>query len=337
MRTERITLDHGGGGRASRQLISELFLTYLGNQALNALEDAADFKNEPGRLAMTTDAYVVSPIFFPGGDIGSLAVHGTINDLAMRGARPLALSAAFILEEGLPLADLEQVAASMAKAAKEAGVAVVAGDTKVVGRQAADKIFITTAGVGCIPPGRHISVHLARPGDQVILSGSLGEHGVAILASRAGLKLQTPVISDSAALSGLVEVLAQALGDRLHCLRDPTRGGLASVANEIAQASGVGLELEEEAILVKPAVAAACEILGLDPLYLANEGKLVAIVAAEAAREALAVLRSHPLGQEAARIGQVVADHPGRVALRTRIGGQRLVDLLWGEQLPRIC
>ncbi len=337
MSSERILLDHGSGGRASARLIKDIFLEQLGNSTLDRLEDAADLDPEPGRVALTTDGYVVDPIFFPGGDIGSLAVHGTVNDLAMRGARPRYLTAGFILEEGLLLADLRRIATSMARAAEEAGVAVVAGDTKVVGRGAADKVFITTAGVGFIPEGRQVSVSLARPGDAVILSGPIGEHGLAIMAGRQGLALETPVVSDSAPLNGLVEALVGAVGADLHCLRDPTRGGLASVLNEIAEASGVGVELDEGAVPVKPAVAAACEILGLDPLYLANEGKLVAVVASGATDKALAAMRAHDRGREAALIGRIGGDHPGRVVMATAIGGRRVVDVLMGEQLPRIC
>ncbi len=339
-------MDHGSGGRATRGLIEEIFVTRLANPALNALEDAADLDFGPGRLALTTDGYVIDPPFFPGGDIGSLAVHGTINDLAMRGARPLALTAGFILEEGLPLEDLKAIVASMARAAEAAGVVVAAGDTKVVPRGAADKIFITTAGAGVIPEGRRISVHLARPGDAVLLSGGIGEHAVAVMAGRHGLDLKGALVSDSAALNHLVEELIAAVGQDLHCLRDPTRGGLAAAVNEIAVASSVGIMLFEEAVPLKSAVAAACEILGLEPIHLANEGKLVAVVAAAAAEEALAALRAHPLGQEAALIGRVgggpdsgldISLKPGRVVMETRIGGRRVVDLPLGELLPRIC
>jgi len=337
MAGERVLLDHGGGGRASAELIGRIFLSHLGNETLNALEDAAELEPGPGRLALTTDAYVVSPIFFPGGDIGSLSIHGTVNDLAMRGARPLALTAAFILEEGLALDELERVVASMARAAEQAGVVVAAGDTKVVDRGAADRMFITTAGVGVIPEGRRVSVHLARPGDAVLVSGGLGEHGLAILSARAGLAFESPIVSDSAPLNGLVEELAQALGPDLHCLRDPTRGGLAAVLNEIAQASGVGVEIEDQALPVEEAVAAACELLGLDPLYLANEGKLVAVVAGPAGDRALAALRGHPLGRKAALIGRVAAERPGRVVALTGGGGRRLVDQPLGQPLPRIC
>jgi len=337
MAGERVLLDHGGGGRASAELIGRIFIRHLGNETLNALEDAAELEAGPSRLAMTTDAYVVSPIFFPGGDIGSLSVHGTVNDLAMRGARPLALTAAFILEEGLALDELERVVASMAGAAEQAGVVIAAGDTKVVDRGAADRMFITTAGVGVIPEGRRISVHLARPGDAILISGGLGEHGLAILSARSGLAFESPIVSDSAPLNGLVEELAQALGPDLHCLRDPTRGGLAAVLNEIAQASGVGVEIEDQALPVDEAVAAACELLGLDPLYLANEGKLVALVSGPAADRALAALRGHPLGRKAALIGRVGAERPGRVVALTPGGGRRLVDQPLGQPLPRIC
>lgn len=337
MMGKRILLDHGSGGRASSELIRQVFLRHLGNPTLNLLEDAAALELDSGRLALSTDGYVVDPLFFPGGDIGSLAVHGTINDLAMRGARPKALAAGFILEEGLEVAELDRVVASMAKAAEEAGVMIVAGDTKVVGRGAADKMFITTTGIGTIPEGRKVSIYLARPGDAVIVSGPLGEHGLAILAERRALAFEAPIVSDSAALNGLVEELAQALGPDLHALRDPTRGGLASILNEIAQASQTGIEIDEPALPIKPAVLAACELLGLDPLYLANEGKLAAVVEGRAASLALKALQAHPLGREAAIIGRVVGDHPGRVAAQTGVGGRRLVDVPLGEPLPRIC
>jgi hydrogenase expression/formation protein HypE len=289
------------------------------------------------RLTFTTDSYVVQPLFFPGGDIGSLAVHGTINDLAMGGAKPLFLTASFILEEGLPLADLARIAVSMGRASREAGVQVVAGDTKVVEHGKGDGVFITTAGVGVVPPGLHLSGDRARPGDVVLLSGSIGDHGVAILSLRENLSFETAIRSDSAALHGLVEALVARAGAGLRLLRDPTRGGLAATLNEIAQQSGVGMQLEEAAIPVGPEVAAACELLGLDPLNVANEGKLVAVVAPQMAEAALAALRAHPLGRRAARIGTVIEDKDHFVQMTTHFGGTRIVDWLAGEQLPRIC
>lgn len=337
MSSDTVLLDHGGGGRAASELISGIFISRLGNPILDRLEDSAELPPDGRRAAMTTDGYVIDPPFFPGGDIGSMAVHGTVNDLAMRGAQPAWLTAGFILEEGLPLADLERIVTSMARAAREAGVAVVAGDTKVVNRGAADRIFITTAGVGYIPDGRNVSVANARPGDAVLISGTMGDHGLTVMATRRGLALTTPVKSDSAPLNGLVEVLCDAVGGELRSLRDATRGGLAAVLNEMAVASGVGLELEETAVPVDPAVAAACEVLGLDPYHLANEGKMVAVVSAGAEQRALAALRDHPLGRRAAVIGRVTDQHPGRVVVITAIGGSRVMDVLTGEQLPRIC
>ncbi len=332
-----VDLSHGAGGRASAQLIDGIFRRAFDNPLLDRQDDQATFDVPAGRLAMTTDGYVISPLFFPGGDIGSLAVHGTVNDLAMAGAQPLHLAAGYILEEGLPLADLERIAQSMAWAAREAGVAIVTGDTKVVERGKADGVFITTTGVGAIPPGVTLSSDRARAGDQVILSGSLGDHGVAVMSRRRNLGFETQIVSDSAALNGLVAAMLAAAAPSLRLMRDPTRGGLASVLNEIAQRSGVGFLISEDAIPVKPQVAAACELLGLDPLYIANEGKLVAIVAPEGAAAVLAAMRAHPLGREAALIGAVVADDHRFVQMTTSFGGGRIVDWLAGEQLPRIC
>jgi hydrogenase expression/formation protein HypE len=285
---------------------------------------------------MSTDGHVVSPLFFPGGDIGSLAVHGTINDVAMSGARPLYLSAGFILEEGFPLADLERVVASMGRAATAAGVPVVTGDTKVVERGKCDRVFITTTGVGVVPEGVEISGDRARPGDAILVSGSIGDHGVTIMSSRENLQFDTRIVSDSAALHELVADMVAAV-PAIHCLRDPTRGGLATTLNELARQSGVGMALQEHAIPVKPEVLAACELLGLDPLYVANEGKLVCICAPQEARRVLEAMRSHPLGREAAIIGEVVEDRHGFVQMQTSFGGSRMVDWLAGEQLPRIC
>jgi len=333
----QVTLAHGGGGRLTHALIERLFLAAFRNPALEPLHDGAVLEVPAGRLALSTDSYVVSPLFFPGGDIGSLAVHGTVNDLAMCGAMPLALTAGFVLEEGLPMDDLWRIVRSMAQAAKDAGVSIVTGDTKVVDRGKGDGVFINTTGIGLVPEGVSISPARARPGDRLLLSGRIADHGVAILSVREGLSFETTIESDSAALNGLVGSLLGALGGRVHVLRDPTRGGVASATNEIAEAAQVGLRLEETAIPLAEQVRGACEILGLDPLYVANEGKCLAIVAPEAAEQALALLRAHPLGREAALIGEVVADHPGRVMMRSRVGGMRVVDMLSGEQLPRIC
>jgi hydrogenase expression/formation protein HypE len=332
-----VTLAHGGGGRLGHALVERMFLAAFRNPALEQLHDGAVLQVPKGRLALTTDTYVVSPLFFPGGDIGSLAVHGTVNDLAMCGARPLALTAGFVLEEGLPMEHLWRIVRSMARAAHEAGVSVVTGDTKVVDRGKGDGVFLNTAGIGLVPEGIEIAPARARPGDQVLLSGRIAEHGIAIMSVREGLAFGTTLVSDSAALHGLVESLLGAVGGRVHVLRDPTRGGVASATNEIAMASKCGIRLVEAAIPVGEEVRGACEILGLDPLYVANEGKCLAIVAPEAADQALEVVRAHPLGREAAIVGEVVAEHPGRVMLRSRVGGVRVVDMLSGEQLPRIC
>lgn len=319
------------------QLIADIFHEALDNEWLRRGNDQAAFEVERGRLVMTTDAYVISPIFFPGGDIGSLSVHGTVNDIAMAGARPQYLSASFILEEGFPLADLRRVAWSMGAAARAAGVAVVTGDTKVVERGKADGVFIATTGIGVVPAGIEVSVERVRPGDRIILSGPLGDHGVAVMSRRHDLAFETEIVSDSAALHELVATMVAAGGPDLHAMRDPTRGGLAAALNEIAQQAGVGIRLEEEAIPVKPAVAAACELIGLDPLYVANEGKLVAFVAGGSAAAVLAAMRAHPLGREATIIGEAVADEHRLVQMTTCFGGERVVDWLAGEQLPRIC
>jgi hydrogenase expression/formation protein HypE len=340
---EAIILAHGSGGKLTHDLIRAVFLRYLGNPMLDAQDDAAVWAftgdSAPGagsRLAMTTDSYVVQPIFFPGGDIGKLAVCGTVNDLSMVGAQPLYLSAGFILEEGLPLAELEQVVASMARTAQEAGVAVVAGDTKVVDHGSADRIFINTAGVGIVPPGIDISGAKAKPGDVVIVSGPIGMHGLAIMSQREGLGFSFPLQSDCAPLNGLVAAMLQA-DAHIHCLRDPTRGGLATTLVELATQSQVGIEIEETRVPVPEGVRAACELLGLDALYAANEGKLVAIVPPEAETQVLNAMRQHPLGREAVTIGQVTAAHAGRVVLHTALGAHRILDMLSGAQLPRIC
>ena len=331
-----VELSHGAGGRAMAQLIAQVFHRALENEWLRRGDDQAAF-DLAGRLVMTTDAYVISPLFFPGGDIGSLSVHGTINDIAMAGAVPRYLSASFILEEGFPLADLERIAGSMGEAARAAGVAVVTGDTKVVERGKADGVFICTTGVGVVPAGLAVSVERVRPADQILLSGSLGDHGVAVMSRRHELMFETEIVSDSAPLHGLVAAMAAAGGADLHAMRDPTRGGLASTLNEIARQARVGVRLREAAIPVKPGVVAACDLLGLDPLYVANEGKLIAFVAPRSAAAVLAAMRAHPLGAEAAIIGEAVADEHHFVQMSTAFGGERIVDWLAGEQLPRIC
>jgi hydrogenase expression/formation protein HypE len=336
-----VTLAHGGGGSAMKDLVDDVFVRAFDNADLAPLEDQARLSLQAlvargDRLAFTTDSFVVHPLFFPGGDIGKLAVCGTVNDLAVGGAVPLYLSCAAIIEEGLSVNVLRRIALSMADAARAAGVLIVTGDTKVVNRGACDKLFLTTTGIGVIRPERRLSAASARPGDVVIVNGLLGDHGAAILAARGDLELDTPIASDCAALNGLVEtLLAAAPGTR--CMRDPTRGGVATVLNEIASASSVGIEIEDARTPLRPEVRGLCEILGLDPLYLANEGKIVAVVPASETAAALAALRSHPLGREAVAIGEVRAKEPGRVVMRTLMGGWRIVDMLVGEQLPRIC
>jgi hydrogenase expression/formation protein HypE len=339
LRRGRIELAHGAGGRAALQLVEELFLPALDNPALRALDDGAVLDAPPGhRLVVATDGHVVSPLFFPGGDIGSLAVHGTINDVAMMGAMPLALSASFVLEEGLPLAELQRVALSMGRAAREAGVPVVAGDTKVVQRGKGDGVFIATTGVGALPASRRLGAALLRPGDALLLSGPIGQHGVAVLSQRESLGFESDLCSDCAALHGLVAALLAAVPEgAVHALRDPTRGGVAALLHEFARAAGVGIEIEEAALPVPPAVRAACELLGLEPLQLANEGRLVAAVAPAFAGAALAALRAHPLGRDAVSIGHAVDDPHRFVQMRTRLGGHRLVEWPTGEALPRIC
>ena len=332
-----ILLDHGSGGRASQELIGELFLRYLDSPILHRLEDSAVLEPQTGRLAFSTDSYVVDPIFFPGGNIGELAVNGTLNDLAMRGARPLCLSLGLILEEGLAVEDLEKIIVSIARASRQAGVPVVTGDTKVVPRGKADKIFINTSGIGVVESDCEITADRAMAGDKIILSGTLADHGITILTRRAGLEVAGELQSDTMALHSLVEQLTRKLPGAVHTLRDPTRGGLATSLSEIAAAAGLCMTLAESALPVRPAVAAACELMGLDPLYLANEGKCVALVDAGRADEVLALMRSTEEGREAAIIGEVTADYPGRVVLKTAIGGERLVEPLSGEPLPRIC
>lgn len=329
-------LDHGAGGRAAHELVVDLFLRHLGHPG--TLEDSAVLDFPPGgRLAMTTDSYVVTPLFFPGGNIGELAVFGTVNDLAMRGAQPLYLTAGFILEEGLDLEVLDLIVAAMAEAALRAKVKIVAGDTKVVPRGAADQCFINTAGVGLVPAEINIASHLAQPGDVVIINGTIADHGLAVLCQREGLTLETPIKSDTAPLADLVASMLAVGGPGVHVLRDPTRGGVGTTLNELAASSGIGIIIEENCLPVSPVVRGACDILGLDPLYVANEGKLLALVAESADDTVLAAMKAHPLGREAVVIGRVTADHPGRVLLHTIVGGRRIVDMLTGEQLPRIC
>ncbi|MDT7833616.1 hydrogenase expression/formation protein HypE [Aquabacterium sp. OR-4] len=335
----RVDMNHGAGGRAGAQLIEELFARAFDNPALRQGDDGAALDMPAGhRLVMATDGHVISPLEFPGGDIGCLSVHGTLNDVAMMGAQPLYLAASFILEEGFALAELKRIVESMAAAARDAGVPIVTGDTKVVERGKGDGVFIATTGVGALPAGRRIGGAQARAGDVVLLSGSIGEHGVAVLSQRESLEFETAIVSDTAALHGLVAQLLAAVPEgAVHTLRDPTRGGLATTLNEIARQCGAGMLLHEADIPVQPQVEAACELLGLDPLYIANEGKLVAIVAPEHAAAALAALQAHPLGRAATRIGVVQEDPHGFVQMCTRFGGRRVVDWLSGEPLPRIC
>jgi hydrogenase expression/formation protein HypE len=333
---DTIQLAHGAGGLLSSDLIEKLILPRFTCSELEKLEDQAVLDLPPGRLAFSTDTFVVSPIFFPGGDIGELAVNGTVNDVAMSGAKPAALSAGFVLEEGFPLADFHRVLCSMETAAAKAGVRIVTGDTKVVGRGSCDKIFINTSGVGVIPEGVRLSAGSLEPGDVIILSGSLADHGMAVMTVREGLSFRTTVVSDTAALNGLVDsILAAGPGTRT--LRDPTRGGAATTLNEFARASRVGIKLTESTLVVRDDVAGACEILGIDPLYVANEGKLIAVVRSAEAEAVLAAMRAHEYGKDAAIIGRVVSDHPGRVAIQTGLGAERIVDMPVGEQLPRIC
>lgn len=332
----RVDMSHGSGGRAMAQLINELFVEAFDNEWLRAQNDSARFAISAGRMVIATDSHVVSPLFFPGGDIGCLSVHGTINDVAMSGAMPLYLAATFVLEEGFPLADLKRIVLSMAAASRAAGVPVVTGDTKVVEKGKGDGVFITTTGVGAVPEGVDIGGNRAQAGDAIIVSGTLGDHGVAIMSLRENLSFETTIESDTAALHGLVAAMVTAVPE-IHCLRDPTRGGLATLLNEIATQSGCGMVIRERDLPIKPQVNAACEFLGLDPLYVASEGKLVAIVAPTHAERLLAAMREHPLGSSAAVIGEVIEDPLHFVQMATRFGGRRNVDWLTGEQLPRIC
>jgi hydrogenase expression/formation protein HypE len=330
-----VVLGHGSGGKLSAQLIREMFLPAFDNPLLNRLDDQAVLEAGSARIAFTTDSFVVTPLFFPGGDIGKLAVHGTVNDLAMSGATPLALSVAFILEEGFPMEELARIVASMAEAARAAGVPIATGDTKVVPRGKADGMFITTSGVGLVAAGVNISARLARPGDKILLSGTIADHGMAVMSKREGLEFEGAIESDTAALHRLVAEMIAA--GEIHALRDPTRGGLGATLVEIAAAAGIGVEAESAAIPVREPVRAACELLGLDPLFVANEGKLAAFVAPESAGRVLEAMRANPLGRDAVVIGEAVGSHPGMVLLKTEIGGTRVVDLPFGEQLPRIC
>ncbi len=331
---DKILLAHGSGGKLMHDLIQS-FLPDIGNPMLEKMDDAAVFEVS-GKVAFTTDSYIVNPIFFPGGDIGKLAVYGTVNDLAMSGAKPLYLSLAFIIEEGLPVADLKKILLSIKKAAQEADVKIITGDTKVVDKGSADKLFINTAGVGIVPEGVDISVSNAKSGDKIILSGNIGDHGIAVLSQREGLKFNTPIPSDCAPLNGLAAEMLKTTKN-IHCMRDPTRGGLATTLNDFAERSKVGIKIEEGKIPIAKAVLAACELLGLDPLYIANEGKLAAVVPAKDAEAVLAAMKKNKYGKNATIIGEVTAEHPGRVVMKTSLGASRIIDMPVGELLPRIC
>ncbi len=336
MTTDKILLDHGSGGKISHSLTKELLLPVFDNPILAELNDGAIFDLGGARLAFSTDSYTVDPIFFPGGTIGDLAINGTVNDIAMCGGDPVYLSAGLIIEEGFDLADLKSILQTMGRAAEQAGVAVVTGDTKVVPKGAVDKIFINTSGIGLIPRTVNVASHRAQPGDQIILSGTIADHGVTIMTRREGLSFESDLTSDSAPLNYMVKAIL-ATGNGIHVLRDPTRGGVGTALNEIAEKSRVGIKIVEQKIPLNSAVAGACELLGFDPLYLANEGKLMAFVTADQAQEALCAVKASPYGKEAAIIGEVIDQHAGKVFMETRIGGHRIVDMLAGEQLPRIC
>lgn len=336
MKQDRILLAHGAGGKLTHDLVEKLFLPSLDNEILASLDDSAIIPTKTARLAFTIDSYVVKPLFFPGGDIGRLSICGTVNDLAMTGARPLGISISFILEEGFPTQDLERIVSSIKEAALEAGVMVVAGDTKVVEHGAAEGVFVTTSGVGLVPDGVDIRGSRARPGDIVIINGPIGDHEIGVLLARGEFSLKGTIVSDCAPLNGIVQAMLTACGD-MHVLRDPTRGGLATVLWEIANASQVGVIIDEDKVTVRQEVRGVCDLLGFDPLYLANEGKLVAFVPQDEARGVLETMRADPLGRESVVIGRVVDDNPGKVLLRTKIGGHRLLEPLSGEQFPRIC
>ena len=331
-----IRLDHGSGGEASHELVDEIFLSRLDNEFLRELGDSAVLEFSGQTLAMTTDSYVVDPIFFPGGNIGSLSVHGTVNDLAMQGAHPLYLTLGLMLEEGLPMQDLKKIIDSVAEASQEAGVKIVAGDTKVVPRGNMDKIFINTSGIGIIPHGVDVSSHNARPGDKLLINGNIGDHGMAILSRREGLNFETPLKSDSAPLNALVTAILAA-SPNIHALRDPTRGGVATALNEIARHSNVGVVVLEEALPISRPVLSAAELLGLDPLYVANEGKCLVVASDEDAGKVLRAMKKDKYGKNSRIIGELTSDNPGKVLLRTRVGGTRIISMLTGEQLPRIC
>jgi len=333
--TEKILLAHGSGGSMSQSIVNNNILSLLGNPILNRLDDSAVFEAQ-GKIAFTTDSHVVQPIFFPGGDIGKLSVCGTVNDLSVMGATPLYLSLALIIEEGLSKDDLHKIISSIKEAADEAGVQIVTGDTKVVNRGNADKIFINTAGIGVIADGIDISGHNAKPGNKIILSGTIGDHGIAVLSKREGIGFETKLESDSAPLNKLIAEIMQ-VSNKINCMRDPTRGGLSSTLNEIAEQSGVSIRIDEDKIPVRREVAAACEMLGLDPLYIANEGKVVVVVEAEDAEKVLAQIKKNKYGQNAAIIGEVTEKHNAKVTMRTPFGTSRIVDMLVGEPLPRIC
>lgn len=332
-----VTLAHGSGGKASHKLVQEIFLRAFDNAHLNALEDSALVNVNGSRLAFTTDSYVVDPVFFCGGNIGSMAVHGTVNDLLMRGSRPLYISVGFILEEGFPIDDLKMIVHSMKNAAQMAAVEIVAGDTKVVPAGKADKIFINTSGIGVVEDDRDISGHNGRPGDKIILSGTMGDHGATILCQREGINIKGNFMSDSAPLNSMVMAILKTAPAAVHVLRDPTRGGVGTTLNELARSSNIGIKLYEQLLPVRDEVRGACDLLGLDPLYLANEGKLLAFVAPDMAESVLETIRKSIFGEDAVIIGEAVDDHPGQVVMRTGIGGSRVVDMLYGEALPRIC
>ena len=336
MKTDKILLDHGSGGKISHHLTTDVLLPVFDNPVLAQLNDGAILELEGMRVAFSTDSYTVDPLFFPGGNIGDLAINGTVNDVAMCGGQPVYLSVGLIIEEGFPVKDLETIVSQMGRAAEIAGVTVVTGDTKVVPQGAVDKIFINTSGLGSIPHDVEIASHMARPGDQIILSGTIADHGITILTQREGLAFESSITSDTAPLNHMVKQMFAA-SKAIHVLRDPTRGGVGTALNEIAEKSKIGIRIYEERIPLKDEVAAACELLGFDPLYLANEGKLLAFVAGPDTASVLAAIRKNPFGQDAVVIGEVVEDHTGRVIMQTRIGGSRIVDMLAGEQLPRIC
>jgi len=336
MKYDKILLDHGSGGKVSHNLTAAMMLPAFDNPILAQLNDGAILEFDGQRIAFSTDSYTVDPIFFPGGNIGDLAINGTVNDVAMCGGQPLYLSVGLIIEEGFPVRDLETIVGEMGRAAGRAGVSVVTGDTKVVPKGAVDKIFINTSGLGLIPPGVEVASHRARPGDRIILSGTIADHGITVLTQREGLSFDSGVTSDTAPLNHMVDQMF-AVSNAIHVLRDPTRGGVGTALNEIAEKSAAGIRIFEEQIPLHKEVAAICELLGFDPLYLANEGKLLAFVAEADSDEVLSTVRRNPFGRDAAVIGEVVSEHPGRVVMETRIGGSRIVDMLAGEQLPRIC